>query len=370
VGLPVVAAGAGLGIAWVRRSARPVAAPALLLALALGYGAVRLGAAPDAVGAPLEVAVVQAAVPQRERFQPGSALRNTERHVGATRALVARDRPDLVVWSETAVDDDLDLRPELFARLRALAAETGVPLVTGAPRSPEGRPVNAVVLLAPDGTVETYAKQRLVPFSEYDPRWGAVLAPLVAPLTAGGGYAAGGAATVLRGGPVPLAAPVCFEITYPDLVRRFRAAGAELIVNVSNDAWFGRTGYAELHLRHAVLRAVELRTWVVRGTNTGLSAAIDPAGRVVAELPLFEAGTLRARVAASRARTPYLRAGDAPVLAVLGAVVALCAARGRRPEAGAGPRPGSKRTRVSGPSASASARSSAHSTSGHWSRGV
>jgi apolipoprotein N-acyltransferase len=370
VGLPVVAAGAGLGVALARRSARPLEAPALLLCAALAWGAWRLAGAPAGEGAPFEVAVVQAAVPQRERFQPGSALRNTERHLAATRALVARARPDLVVWSETAVDDDLDAHPELLVRLRELAAETGVPLVTGAPRSPAGLPVNAVVLLAPDGGVETYAKQRLVPFSEYDPAWTGPLAPLVAPLTAGAGYAAGREARLLRGGPAPLAAPVCFEITYPDLVRRFREAGAGLIVNLSNDAWFGRTGYAELHLRHAVLRAVELRTWVVRGTNTGISAVIDPAGRVVAELPLFEAGTLRARVAASHARTLYLRAGDVPVLALLAALVALCAGTGTGPARGAGERPVSKRTRASGPRASARARSSAHSIAGHRSRGV
>ena len=113
----------------------------------------------------------------------------------------------------------------------------------------------------------------------------------------------------------------------PGLVRRFRDAGAAWILNLSNDAWFGRTGYASLHFLHAVFRAVELRTWVVRAANTGVSGAIDPAGRVVAELPVFEEGTFVARVGPPGPPPFYARAGDAPVLAALAAIVLACVLR-------------------------------------------
>lgn len=324
VSFVVAALNAGIAVAVVGRKLSPLGLPVALALTCLAYGGVRLhGVASPGEG--LRVGVVQAAVPQSERFQPGSAERNTLRHAALTRSLTATEAVDLVVWSETAVDQDLDGAPRLVALLSALAREIGAPLVTGAPRSRGGRRTNSVVLFTPDaGLVESYDKQRLVPFSEYDPALGAVVAPLLAPVSAGDPYAPGREATVFRGAKLPFAAAVCFEITYPGLVRRFRTAGAEWILNLSNDAWFGRTGYAPLHFHHAIFRAVELRAWVVRAANTGISGAIDPAGRVVAALPVFEEGTLVAPV--ERAVPPpfYARAGDAPVLAALCAVVFTC----------------------------------------------
>jgi apolipoprotein N-acyltransferase len=246
-----------------------------------------------------------------------------------TRALLGQGPLDLVVWAETAVDGDIDATPGLRERLTELVDGLGTPLVTGAARSSRGRPTNSVVLVAPGaGLLESYAKQRLVPFSEYDPPLAGILAPLLGPLMQGIPYEAGREPTVLRRGPIPLGAPVCFEITYPNLVRAFRMRGAELVLNLSNDAWFGRTGYPEMHLAHAVLRAVEFRTWVVRAANTGISAVVDPSGRVVDELPIFEPGTLTARVHPAGPPPLYARAGDGPVLLVLGAVLA-AAATGR-----------------------------------------
>jgi apolipoprotein N-acyltransferase len=268
--------------------------------------------------------VVQAAVPQDQRFQPGSAQRNTERHAELTRRATQRRKLDLVVWSETAVDIDLDETPALRDRLDRLAAELGVPFVTGAPRSEGGLRTNSVVLFAPRrGITESYAKQRLVPFSEYDPSFAAPLARLLGPVVEGEPYVPGTGPFVFRRGPIPFATPVCFEISYPRLMRRFRAAGAELLLNLSNDAWFGRTGYAEMHFAHAILRAVELRSWIVRGANTGISGFVDPAGRVVAELPIFEEGVVFAEVYAAGASPFYARAGDLPVLAFLLVVIAV-----------------------------------------------
>lgn len=331
VGFVATAIGAGVGVALRRARAAPLAAPAALAAAALAFGAWRLATLPGPSHGRVRVGVVQAAVPQAERFRPGSASRNVARHAAATRALARRERLDLVVWSETAVDVDIDENPPLRLALERLADEIGVPIVTGAPRSAAGRRRNAVVLFVPGrGLVESYAKQRLVPFSEYDPDWFAFLAPLLGPVTEGEPYVPGGEPTVFEAGPIPFATPICFEITYPALVQRFREAGALLLVNLSNDAWFGRTGYPEMHLAHAVVRAVETGSWVVRGANTGISAAIDPAGRIVAELPVFEEGSFVAEVTPAGRPPLYGRAGDAPLLAALGAALAGCAAAGRR----------------------------------------
>lgn len=330
VSFALLSVGGGIGIALRRRDARVLAAPALVAALWLGYGALRLATFTEPAGPRWRVGIVQASVPQSERFRPDTAERNLARHEAATRALVATGPLDLVVWSETAVDIDIDRHPQVRARLERLATETQVPIVTGAPRSARGRLSNAVVLVMPErGLVESYDKQRLVPFSEYDPFFAGWLAALIGPVVEGPPYVAGAEATVFRAGALPFATPVCFEITYADLVRRFRLAGAELLVNLSNDAWFGRIGYPELHFAHAVLRAVETRTAVVRGANTGISGVVDARGQVTRELAAFEEGTMRADVAPAGALPLYARTGDAPLLGLLVAGLAVSALRER-----------------------------------------
>jgi apolipoprotein N-acyltransferase len=351
VGFVLVAVNAALGLAARRRSVAPLTAPAVLMVAAALYGAWRLGAEPGAAPE-ARLAVVQAAVPQEERFQPGSAYRNTERHAELTLRAARSGKLDLVVWSETAVDIDLDENPALRHRLGRLADQVGVPFVTGAPRSEGGVRTNSVVLFTPgSGIAESYAKQRLVPFSEYDPRWAGPLARLLGPVVAGQPYVPGPEPTVFHHGPIPFAAPVCFEVTYPGLMRRFRDAGAELVLNLSNDAWFGRSGYLEMHFAHAILRAVELRIWVVRGANTGISGFVDPTGRVVTELPVFEEGVILSEVRAAGGMPFYARAGDLPVVAFLVAVAAgpwlgaRFRGRWRRPAGRSGsPAPGRSRT--------------------------
>ena len=329
VGFVLVAVNAALGIAARRRSAVPLAVPAVFVLGAGLYGASRLAAEPGA-GTAVRVAVVQAAVPQDQRFQPGSADRNTEHHAELTRRAALQRDLDLIVWSETAVDTDLDETFALRDRLDRLVSEIGVPLVTGAPRSEGGLRTNSVVLFAPhQGIVESYAKQRLVPFSEYDPSLATPLVHLLGPVVEGDPYVPGTEPLVFRHGPIPFATPVCFEITYPGLMRPFRAAGAQLVINLSNDAWFGRTGYAEMHFAHAILRAVELRSWIVRGANTGISGFVDPQGRVVAELPIFEDAVISASVRAAGDAPLYARSGDLPVLAFLLVVIAASLLTGR-----------------------------------------
>jgi apolipoprotein N-acyltransferase len=318
VGFVLRASGAGLGLALAGGGLRPLAAGLAPLLLAGGFGLVRLAWPPAPGAGTAEVAVVQAAVPQAERFRPGSAALNTARHAALTERLLARAPADLVVWSETAVDEDLERTPGLAQGLARLAAVTGTPILTGAPRSFDGARWNAVVLVTPQGgVVESYEKQRLVPFSETDPPLAGPFGALLGPVTAGEGYAAGREATVFRAAGLPFAAPVCFEITDAALVRRFRHEGAAFLINLSNDAWFGPVGYPEMHLRHAILRAVELRSFVLRGANTGISAAIDPRGRVVREIDPFVEGTLRARVRAAGPAPLYARFGDGPLLAAL-----------------------------------------------------
>jgi apolipoprotein N-acyltransferase len=365
-GFAIACVNAGVAQAVGQRRLVPLAAPAALSAALALHATVSL-AREFAGGEPLRVALVQASVPQRERFVPGSALRHAVQYAEMTLRHVASEPAGLVVWSETAIDGDFDATPEIGPLLESLATRVHAPIVTGAPRSKGGRPANSVLLFAPlRGLVEIYEKQKLVPFSEYDPPYFAWLEPLLGPVTAGTPYLPGASPTVLRSAPIPFAAPVCFEVTDPGLMRRFRLAGAALFVNLSNDAWFGKVGYPELHFGHAVLRAIELRSFVVRGANTGISGVVDPHGRVAVEIAAFASGTASAEVRAAGVAPFYARHGSAPVVAGVAVAAAglLVTARGAgraslpgrtRPGPPAARPPGrgsrSTRSRASGPGA-------------------
>jgi apolipoprotein N-acyltransferase len=169
-------------------------------------------------------------------------------------------------------------------------------------------------MLGRDGELALrYHKMRLVPFGEYVP-----LQPL---LTLGGRFAA---RLVSRAGEFTpgaqysvgqvdghgVSAFICYEAIFPDLVRAFRARGAELLVNVTNDAWYGTTSAPYQHLAMAAFRAVENGVWLVRAANTGITAAVDPRGRVVERTALFERTLLVRDVPMLAGGTFYSRHGD------------------------------------------------------------
>jgi apolipoprotein N-acyltransferase len=293
----------------------------LLWAAALGYAAV--GSESAGAREPLRVGVVQAAIDLRERWREGSAMAHVEEQVALTRELLAdASALDLVVWPETAIDAVLESDERLLAALRQEVDASRVPLVAGTQRIGDGISNSAVLVVPRAGLIESYQKQVLVPFAESRPRWGEALRPLLAGVERGQPYRPGEAARVFTHFSVPLGAPICFEITYARLVRDFARRGARVLLNLSNDAWFGRTGYAEMHLAHAVLRAIELRTPVVRASASGISALIDARGRVAQRLAVGVRGALHGEVRANVAPTLYARFGDAPFLALLAAALA------------------------------------------------
>lgn len=323
-----LAASGGLGFALAARSARPLAAPALLWALALGYGALRGATLPE--GEALRAGVVQAATPQAERWRAGSALAHTDDHVALTRALLAEAGAlDVVVWPETAIDAVLEQDARLLAAVRRQVEASRVPIVAGAQRQLGGVANSAFLVIPRAGLIESTEKRVLVPFAEAAPAWGAPLRPLLGALQRGDPYRAGTEARPFRRLAVPAGAPICFEITYAALVRDFTRGGARVLFNLSNDAWFGRSGYAEMHLAHAVFRAVELRTPIVRATTTGVSALIDARGAVLARLESGARGTLHGTLRANAAPTLVGRFGDAPALILLGLALAASLARRR-----------------------------------------
>lgn len=339
VGFPLTAVGAGLGLGMSQRSASPLLLPAVLALSLLVFGFVRASKRPVAARS-LEVGVVQASIPVKERWHPGSAARSQAIQAGLTERLLAKGPVNLVVWPETAIDGNLDEEPGLGRAMTRLANAIGVPIMTGARRGRDRHVRNSVVVFAPGvGRGATYDKRRLVPFAEADPPHLGWLAPLLGAVTAGEPYEPGRGSRVLSVHGIQVGTPICFEITYPGDMRRVRQEGARMLLNLSNDAWFGKTGFARLHLAHAVLRAVELGVPVVRAANAGISAVIDATGRVRASTGLFERVTLRVRVPLAVRPTFYTRYGDVPFLLLLLLGLAAALARPARRRAASSSQP-------------------------------
>ncbi|MEB2346136.1 MAG: apolipoprotein N-acyltransferase [Deltaproteobacteria bacterium] len=341
-GIGALLAGCAMALARVLREGasapparRALAGALAALGLAALYGHGRLAQRFDE-GEPLRVAVVQGAVVKERGWDRHRAGANLERYLALTRAAMPA-RPALVLWPEFALDFYLAERSAPGAHLRAQLRALGVELVTGAnhyePADGRTRYYNSVFALGADGRVRgRYDKTQLVPFAESAPlgsRW----------VAADGPYTAGASLHPLPLRSARIGAFLCGEALFPEVPRALARAGAELLVNPSNDHWFQAPDGAEQQLRAARLRAIESRRWLLRPTTTGFSAVIDPHGRVVARSRFGGAEVLTAEVWRSHAVTPAQRAGDAPLGAALAIVLSSSArgARGARPARGGGP---------------------------------
>ncbi|MGH7389219.1 MAG: apolipoprotein N-acyltransferase [Candidatus Rokuibacteriota bacterium] len=291
------------------RAAAGLAAAAVLVAATIGFGLGRL-AEPEPP-AEATVALMQPAIEQPLKWNESYTASTLGIYGELTRA-AARLRPALIVWPETASPTLLRRDEVLLDALSELARSSGVALLVGSVdvRDPSGRDVrNTAFLLTEQGIVGRYDKIHLVPFGEYVPLSGIIgfvrgWAEFISELTPGS------RAVVFPGPPAPFGVVICYEGIFPALVRRFVQDGARLMVNMTNDAWFGRTSGPLQHLAMYPFRAVEHRTALVRVANTGVSAFIDPRGRIVSSLGLFERGILSHEVPLRRSQTLYTRFGD------------------------------------------------------------
>jgi apolipoprotein N-acyltransferase len=279
----------------------------------------------------LRVGLVQASIRQDEKWDVQRLVDNFESHVALTRRAAAQGAR-LVVWPESAVPWGLDETPQIAERMSALARETGAYLVFGnddREPQPSGRErvyVGAKMIDPAGRLVLRYHKVRLVPFGEYVP-----LQPL---LTLGGRVAArlvrgvsdftpGSEASVGDAHGRRVGVSICYEAIFPDYVRRFAAGGAVLLLNVTNDAWYGTTSAPYQHFAMAVFRAVENGRYLARAANTGISAFVDPRGRVLEKSALFERTVLVRDVPEAALQTFYSRHGDVFAWSCLAVAAAL-----------------------------------------------
>jgi apolipoprotein N-acyltransferase len=322
---------------WRGRRSRPLAvwtvAAAVTLAVA-GYGRVRMTAVDAAVRAApaLRVGVVQANLGILEKSV--QSLVTHARHLELTRALLADGDLDLVVWPETAYVRGV--RGPLPVSGRPIVEDISVPLLFGAGsvREEDGRrrKSNSAFLVGADGMIrDGYDKNLLIPFAEHVPLAGVLPIDWFPHVEE---FAAARDTPALRLGAWRIATPICYEAIRPEFVRRMmRASEPHLIVTLANDAWFGDSHEPWLHLALARLRAIEHRRFVVRSTNSGVSAVVDPVGRVVAQTGVLTRENLRATVHPLEGETVYGRLGDWPgwlavALVALGLVVSPAPRRG------------------------------------------
>jgi len=306
-----------------------------VVAVALAGGAVLARVEWTApAGPPVAVSLVQGNVTQELKFDPH--FRPTT-HALYTR-LVAAARGRLVVLPESAFPEFADEIPEPVIRQIAdtVAARDGDALVglftVEPPLAPGGEPryYNSVVSVGA-APLQLYRKRHLVPFGEtipLEPVVGWFLRRVLAiPL-----------ASQARGEPDPpalvvagqrVAVNICYEDAFGADIR-VQAAGATLLVNVTNDAWYGRSLAAEQHNQIAAMRALETGRPLLRATNTGITSAIAHDGREIARLPWFTRGILEVEIAGRTGVTPYVRWGDTPAVALACVLLAAAIAYARR----------------------------------------
>ncbi|MGH9746705.1 MAG: apolipoprotein N-acyltransferase [Candidatus Acidiferrales bacterium] len=250
----------------------------------------------------------------------------------------ARKNPGLIVWPEVPAPFSLQ-DPPFAARMVRIAKESGSDFLVGVvdwQRNAHGggpnqwSAYNSAVLLDSSGRrIYSYNKVHLVPFGEYVPlrRWLTFAGRLTADIsdfTAGDNYRVGSIPmieTYVRSDGPKFGTFICYEAIFPGEIRRFAANGAQLLINISNDGWFGRSAAPAQHLMMSRVRAIESRRWLLRDTNNGFTVSVDPYGRIVASLATDVRGELEAPYDFRSDITPYVRFGDwLPWLSLLAAI--------------------------------------------------
>ncbi|HEX6136134.1 MAG TPA: apolipoprotein N-acyltransferase [Casimicrobiaceae bacterium] len=318
------------------RHERASAAAATIGALALVAGATASSGIEwtSASGPPLPVSLVQGNIVQEIKFDPQFRQSTFERYL----RLVAASRGRLIVLPESAFPMFSDEVPDavLLSLIRTASARGGdvlLGLFTAEPPEPGGdepRYYNTVIALG-TSELQFYRKHHLVPFGEtipLQPVLGWIMRSVLAiPLADQARGSATQPALSVAGERV--AVDICYEDAFgAELIHGAREA--HLLVNVTNDAWYGRSIAAEQHNQIAAMRALEFGRPMLRATNTGITSAIGPDGREIARLPWFTTGVLEVAVAGRTGETPYLRFGDTPVLVLSVALIAAAWLRSRR----------------------------------------
>jgi len=292
----------------------------LVLGAVLGYGYSRLKEEFH-LGRSFKVSVIQGNIPQGEKWDRRLRKLIMDKYFALTR-MASFDKPDIIIWPETSVPGTPGTDGELFHRIRDLSNEINLPILVGAPV--EGNLVdslyNSALLFIPGAEkVDRYDKLHLVPFGEFIPaesKLGFVRGMVDEEI---GRFKPGKEYKLLsfqRPEKVSFAVLICFEDIFPELVRALAKEDCDFLVNMTNDAWFGKTSAPYQHAQASVFRAIENRKSVVRAANTGLSCFISPKGEILETVhdetgeEIFVTGYRTHEISLCRLPTIYSRFGD------------------------------------------------------------
>jgi apolipoprotein N-acyltransferase len=306
-----------------RRVLAFMASAGMAVAATLLYGYVAIS--PPADGEKVRLSVIQPNIEQKKKWNP-----KFEKYIMQTLTELsfkaAKDRPQLIIWPETATPRAITENYGLFKQVQEISKKTDASLLIGSSerqkhqvkKRSERKYMNSAFLIHPNrskGKHQRYDKIRLLPFAEYLPYkekipWSYAKIPDIK------GYVPGEEFIVFKQDNFAFSTTICWENIYPELVRSFVRAGAQFIVNISNEAWFGKTAAPYQFLSMSVFRAVENKIFVVRSGNTGVSCIIDPYGRVVYRVrdnggqDLFVPGFLTGSITLYGLESFYTKFGD------------------------------------------------------------
>jgi apolipoprotein N-acyltransferase len=293
---------------------------AAIVVASVVWGQARLRGSPLLTdGAPVRVAVLQGNIAQEQKWNPALRDEITNRYIEMTRQALAQGAK-LVMWPESAVPFHFEQDIVRASAVRRLAREGNATLLIGGDQvepvasaqagGVTSRYYNAAFVVRPDGEVgAVYRKMHLVPFGEYVPLRTLLffVAPIVETDT---DFTPGRDPVLLPIGDHVASTAICYEVIYPNLIRRFVRDGSELLTTITNDAWYGRSSAAYQHWDQASMRAIEQGRYLARAANTGISGFVDPYGRIMEKTDLFEQTVVVRDLRFLKARTVYNRIGD------------------------------------------------------------
>ncbi len=311
-----------------KRALMKAAVVVLLMTVVVSYGAWRIHSVDTRLEAAdsVSVALIQGNIDQSIKWHPDYQSETIEIYGELSRA-AAQEGVDLIIWPETAMPlffQDVD---DNHRKIVSLVRETSTPLLFGSPGYTTGREgrslINSAWLLAADGSIAgRYDKMHLVPFGEYVPLRRILF--FVDKLVEGfAEFIPGESIDPLDLNDVATGVLICYEGIFPGISRAGVREGADFLVNITNDAWYGRTSAPYQHMSMLPLRAVENRRSVARAANTGISALIDPLGRVTARTEIFERDRLSGSLKLSTVETFYTKYGDVFALLCLAGMALL-----------------------------------------------
>ena len=265
-----------------------------------------------AIGKPIRVSLIQGSVSQDQKWLPENRQKTLELYKTMTQA---HWDSKVIVWPETAIPAFLSEVYEYFLfPLGQEAKRNHTDLVISVPTRghSEGEIYNSVITLGKNTGI--YSKDHLLPFGEYLP-WQPVSGFLLNQLSINlGNFSSGGInQTMLQAGGYPFMTSICYEDAFGDAAIR-GLPDAAFLVNVTNDGWFGNSIEPHQHLQIARMRAMETGRYLLRATNTGVTAIIDPRGNTVSQAPLFQAAVLTDFITPMGGMTPYAQIGDKPII--------------------------------------------------------